>query len=613
MLKPYYIIEVANVHGGDFHYLVELIDAFADLRDRCGIKFQAFHPDCIATDDYQWHKVYKELYFEKPKWKEAISRARETKDVWLDIFDTYGVDVLTDNLYAIRGIKFQSSVLHNYEVFNALNGVDLGNKKIILNVAAQPIADIEEIIARVEEALQPEEILLEFGYQAYPTSFEDSGLCKVDTIRRHFPHRIVFADHVDGSSQDAIQLPLVAAMNGVDVIEKHVMLDTRETKYDYFSSITPAQYGQMVTQLDRYTSIKNMPFISRKEKAYLRGTLMIPLLKHTKYAGTLFDVAGDFTYRRSGKTGLDVKEVEQLQHTAHILVSDKEPGETLHADDFKKATIATIIACRLKSSRLPQKALLPIGSLPSVELCLANALRFRNINHTILATSVDPQDAELENHTYKGSVIFHRGDPDDVVQRYLGIAQKLKVDIIIRVTADMPFIDNEICQILLQEHFKSGADYTVAREAAVGTNLEIINTQALMKVKAYFPSANYSEYMTWYFQNNAEHFRLHFVDLPKDLVRDYRLTLDYPEDLEMFNKLQDYFEENNLEFSLRKAYEYLDSHPELNLINSHLTLRYKTDQKLISTLNRVTKIRSLEVGEVGREQDTRHQTQDNEA
>jgi len=275
-----------------------------------------------------------------------------------------------------------------------------------------------------------------------------------------------------------------------------------------------------------------------------------------------------------------------------LLAVNKEKGDTCKKDDFKKATIATIIACRLKSSRLPKKALLPIGTLPSVELCLANALKFENVNHTILATSTDPQDSELENYTYNKSVIFHCGDPDDVIQRYLDIALKLKIDVIIRVTADMPFIDNEICQILLNEHFKSGADYTTAKEAAVGTNLEIINTQALKTVKSYFPSANYSEYMTWYFQNNPEFFRLHFVDLPKDLIRNYRLTLDYPEDLELFNKLQNILDENGLEHSIRKVYEHLDKHPELSKLNSHLTLRYKTDKTLIETLNEVTKIKA---------------------
>jgi spore coat polysaccharide biosynthesis protein SpsF (cytidylyltransferase family) len=379
-------------------------------------------------------------------------------------------------------------------------------------------------------------------------------------------------------------------MQGVEVIEKHVMLENRDTKYDYFSSLTPPQFEEMVNKIERYISLTQMPFINEKEQNYLKATIMIPILKHDKQAGTLLNFDEDFVYRRSGKSGLNVKEIESLQNSFHILASDKKAGETLKPEDFKKAVIATIIACRLKSSRLPKKALLPIGGISSVERCIKSCLEFKQVNHTILATSNLDEDAELENYTFRKNVIFHKGDPDDVIRRYLGIAEKLKIDIIIRITADMPFVSHEIVELTLTEHFRSGADYTVPRISSVGTSAEIINISALQEVKKHFKSANYSEYMTWYFQNNPEYFRLNFIDLPEELVRDYRLTLDYPEDLEMFNKLQEYFDKNNILFDIRKAFEFLDKNPDISKINSHLTLRYKADPELIATLNKVTKI-----------------------
>jgi spore coat polysaccharide biosynthesis protein SpsF (cytidylyltransferase family) len=96
--------------------------------------------------------------------------------------------------------------------------------------------------------------------------------------------------------------------------------------------------------------------------------------------------------------------------------------------------------------------------------------------------------------------------------------------------------------------------------------------------------------MTWYFQNNPEHFKLNFVDLPKELVRDYRLTLDYKEDLELFNEVQKYLDSNSLKATTYNIYKFLDENPEISKINNHITLTYRTDQKLIDTLNRETKI-----------------------
>jgi spore coat polysaccharide biosynthesis protein SpsF (cytidylyltransferase family) len=167
----------------------------------------------------------------------------------------------------------------------------------------------------------------------------------------------------------------------------------------------------------------------------------------------------------------------------------------------------------------------------------------------------------------------------------------MKIDVVIRITADCPYIDDEFCQYLLESHFATGADYTTAREAAVGTNLEVINVQALEKVKRYFPEANYSEYMTWYFRNNPEHFKLNYIELPAQLVRDYRMTLDYQEDLDMFNKIEDHFkEQKKIDFTLREIYQFLDANPEVAKLNQNIPVSYKSNQELIDLLNRVTKI-----------------------
>lgn len=591
MNKPYFIIEAANCHGGNYQYISDLIKAMSIFKKGFGMKFQAFHPDLIATPDFPSYSLYQKLFFSKEKWAQLINLASKTKDIWLDIFDLYGVEVLKENHPNIHGIKFQSSVLDNYEVFKALGSVDLSKKKLILNVAAKELDEIKKILNRAENVIKPGEILLEFGYQAYPTSVEDSGISKIATIRKYFNNRIVFADHVDGTTDDALWLPVIAAVEGVDVIEKHVMLSGRKTDYDYFSSLTPERFKIMTQNVDIYTKLKEMPFINKKEKEYLSKTLMVPIFKQSKLKGSLIRLDDDFVYRRSGKKGLDINEIKKSLGHFNLLARDKTPGETLVTDDFRKAKIAVIIACRLKSTRLPKKALLEIGGLPSVERCIKSCLQIKNTDHVILATSNLEQDKELSKHTYDKSVIFHKGDPEDVIRRYLGVIDNMGIDVILRVTADMPYVDDEIAQILLKSHFLSGADYTASRTNAPGTGIEVINAQALRKVKTHFTSAKYSEYMTWYFQNNPEHFKLNIIDLPDDLVRSYRLTLDYQEDLDMFNNIEAYFKNKKGAPTARKIFNYLDKHPEIASINSHLTLRYKTDPALIALLNDATRIR----------------------
>lgn len=215
---------------------------------------------------------------------------------------------------------------------------------------------------------------------------------------------------------------------------------------------------------------------------------------------------------------------------------------------------------------------------------------FDGASKVVLATSTEPEDAILENHILGGKVLFWKGDPEDVIQRYLGACNRFEIDVVIRVTADCPLVSPEIAAFLLNSHFETGADYTAPREYSVGTNSEIYNTAALQRVIDLKGSAEYSEYMTWYLRNNSDIFKVNLVDLPKELVRDYRLTLDYPEDLEMFEKLYEKLEEKSLSPTTKNVFLILDENPALTEINKHLKLKYKADKELIEKLNRLTRI-----------------------
>lgn len=588
----YNIIEVANTHNGNIDYIYSLLDEFKSLKGDIGVKFQAFKYDEIATKNHDWFETYKTFYFNPKEWKQIINEANETKDVWLDIFDKYGVLILEQNIDEIKGFKLQSSVLFNKTVLKELSHLNLSDISVIINIAAHEISEIKNILDNIDNLIKPKEIILEVGFQDFPTELADAGISKIHTLKELFNNKIAFADHVDGKSQEAIELPIIASLIGADVIEKHVMHSTLETKYDDFSSVTFDNYSKYIDKLNKYESLLNEPFINDREKEYLEKTIQIPIALKNISKGTLIS-EDELSYKRSGKTGLNTQELEELQQNFYILNKDKEEEDTFKTNDFKKAKLASIIACRLKSSRLPKKAILPIGNTPSIEMCIKNALKFENVDYTILATSDNEQDSELEKYTYSDEVIFHTGDPDNVIKRYLTIVEKLNIDVIVRFTGDCPYVSKEIFELLLKSHFKEGADYTASVGAPVGTYMEIINRTALEKVSHYFPNAEYSEYMTWYFQNNPEHFKINMVQVPEKWCRDYRLTLDYQEDLDLFNCIEKYFADNNIEFTLDELFNFLDNNPDIANINMQMPLKYKTDEKLIETLNKCTKINNI--------------------
>lgn len=589
--KPYVLIEVANTHGGDLHYVLDLIDQFAQYQEAYGIKFQPLAPDTLATPDFPWYSVYQKLVFSSDEWSQIIGKASLTKDVWIDVFDLYGVQIIAQELRHIHGIKFQSSVLFNEEVISALAHLDLSHCQLILNIAAQSLEAIAQRLQALQSRFNAKEILLEIGFQAYPTELTDSGLSKIQAISERFSLPIVFADHTDGSTNDAIFLPLFAWQQGARVLEKHVMLSDRPTEYDHFSSLTPERFALFVETLEAYHSALQADFINEREKEYLAKTVMIPVLKTAKAKGDLVNLKKDLIYRRSGQQGLSLAEISNLQQQRQVLATQVDALSTLRTEHFTKARIGAIVACRMKSSRLKAKALLPIGDLPSVEFCLRNVLRFEGLDAVILASSTVEEDAILAQHTYNDAIAFFQGHPEDVMQRYLDASTQHHLDVIVRITADMPFVDNELYQFVLKAHFASGADYTVGEDAAIGVNLELFNVACLLRIKKHFPSAEYSEYMTWYFQNNPELVHIHRVKLPDIFVRKYRLTLDYEEDLTLLNHVHGALSAQKPDYTLGDIIAYLDEHPEAAAINQHLSLRYKTDQALIDLLNEKTKIR----------------------
>lgn len=172
--------------------------------------------------------------------------------------------------------------------------------------------------------------------------------------------------------------------------------------------------------------------------------------------------------------------------------------------------------------------------------------------------------------------------------RYLGVAEKYDLDVIIRVTGDCPIVSYEMAEFLLQRHFEKGNDYTGPKEYCTGQNSEIYNINTLKRIMEYLGDARHSEYMTWYMITNKDIFQVDMADLPKEWVRAYRLTLDVQEDLDMFNAL---FEKlGQKEISIKNVFDVIDREPRIHEINDAMVLKYKSDEKLIDMLNRETRI-----------------------
>lgn len=581
--EKYTILEVASTHCGQLSYIEQLLKEFEFVKN-VGIKFQPFKFDLLAETDYKGFNTYKELYFDEMTWRQILIKAAGTgKEIWLDLFDEYSLTILEQNLNLIKGFKIQASVLGNFNLFEKLAKIDLKNKKCILNISAYEVNQIADIIKSVQERVSCE-IILQIGFQSHPTEFINSGLSKLEVIKKSFPDfDVSFADHLENNNPDVLMLPFIAHLLGAQIIEKHVKCELLPTKYDHYSSINFKQLKEYLTLSNKYSDLLEQPFINNEEKEYLTKSLLVPILNKSKQAGQILS-KDDFSYKRTNMKGIDSLSLVRKIKQFNILSSDLEKGSSIKQEHLKKANIGAVVVCRMKSTRLPKKALIKIGDITSVELCIKNTLMFENVNKVILATSTHPDDAVLKDYTYSKAVDFFQGSEDDVIDRFIKIADKYAFDIIIRVTGDSPFRSNEVLQLLLTSHFEKGADYTAAKNAALGTNTEIINVNALKKVVELFKGAPYSEYMSYYFKNNPDYFKLNIVTLPQEFVNDFRLTLDYEEDLKLFTEIEKKFNYSSNDFDTFKLFKYLKDNPKIAEINKNCEVAYTPDSELMKKI-----------------------------
>lgn len=231
---------------------------------------------------------------------------------------------------------------------------------------------------------------------------------------------------------------------------------------------------------------------------------------------------------------------------------------------------AILVTARLKSTRLPLKAIKPIMGRPMICHLLDRLKQAKIPDKIIICTSVNPQDDPLETIANEESVLCFRGDPDDVLSRIKEAANTYGVNVVISCTADNPFVDPIYIDKLLEFHLKNGNDYSSVNGLPFGTFSYAVSSQALnyaCKIK------NETNTEVWgpYFTQTGK-FKTGVLDILDSHLKypNFRLTVDTPEDFELVCKVFDALYDEGRVFSLSEIVNLLIEKPELSKINSNI-------------------------------------------
>lgn len=238
-----------------------------------------------------------------------------------------------------------------------------------------------------------------------------------------------------------------------------------------------------------------------------------------------------------------------------------------------KKIVATI-ECRMTSSRLPGKILLPACGRPLLELMIERLKRIPSLDDIVIATTTNTADDILKETARKMDVGFFRGSEDNVMQRVLSAAKQYGADVIVETTSDCPLIDPYESQLVIERFNEGGFDYVsnvLVRSYPRGMETQVFPVSVLEEVAKLTQDPADLENVSLYIYEHPEIFRLGNVLAPNTLHRpEQRLTLDYREDYDLIKNVFESIYPRNRAFLLYDVLEHLDKNPQIAALTSHL-------------------------------------------
>lgn len=231
-----------------------------------------------------------------------------------------------------------------------------------------------------------------------------------------------------------------------------------------------------------------------------------------------------------------------------------------------------IIQARLGSTRLPRKILKEFyGGNTLLETVISNLQKIVGAK-IIVATSVNPNNDELESFLDERGITVFRGSEDDVLSRFIGAAEANSIDSIVRICSDNPFLDWHGVAALIEKAKTSDADYIgyrINNTPSIKTHFgfwgEYVTLNALKRVAATTDEKPAHEHVTIHIYTHPDEYKCEWIECPDFLQgrNDIRLTVDNIEDFENAQEVFKTLYEANPDFGLEDVVKYIDGHAEL--------------------------------------------------
>ncbi|TLS66737.1 hypothetical protein FEF65_09460 [Mariprofundus erugo] len=240
------IAETAWHHEGNFEFMKDLVSRICSESRSDIVKMHVtLDLDEYMSRDHAAYDTLKAWMLSVLQWEELINIVKSSgKGLMLLLNDTTAIKFAAQ--FTPDLVELHSVCLNVPRLQKAVNQYLSPDVPVVIGVGGSSIQEIDAAV----EAFSDRRTILMFGFQNYPTKYEDVNLAKIRKLQSLYSRlEYGYADHTAWNHENNELVTLLVAANGMGYVEKHVTTVYGKERCDYSAAISIEMLNQLSEKL----------------------------------------------------------------------------------------------------------------------------------------------------------------------------------------------------------------------------------------------------------------------------------------------------------------------------------------------------------------------------
>lgn len=147
--------------------------------------------------------------------------------------------------------------------------------------------------------------------------------------------------------------------------------------------------------------------------------------------------------------------------------------------------VVASVQARLGSTRLPGKVLFHLGDKRLLRWTYDRTVSAETIDTSVVSIGDEPENEALTEYCERAETNYIVGPENDLLARHFDVAEKTGCDLLVRVTADCPFVPSVEIDRVVRAHVENDARYTtnITDDMPIGTAVDVVDVELLRELR----------------------------------------------------------------------------------------------------------------------------------